>query len=215
MSQPSLATRLTHVRWIAGGTCAGKSTVALLLAARHDALVHHGDLAEHGWPTRITPGQHPHLVANTRLTLKERATRSGRARFETMPSLHGETIGLVVEDVLALPTDRPLLVDWFGNTPRDLAPLLSWREQAVFLLPTPEFRHHRLTARYSDKDRANANWGDADHTQALTNRLARDELWDAELRLQATETNLPLLTIDGERTPEDLAAELATMFRIT
>jgi hypothetical protein len=160
------------------------------------------------------PDRHPHLVAQTRLTVAERAARSGRTRFETMPSRHGETIGLVVEDVLALPADRPVLVDWFGNTPRDLAPLLTWREQAVFLLPTPEFRRSVLTARYADVDRARANWADADPVRALANRLERDTLWDAELRGQAVEFDLPVRTIDGGRTPAELADELAASFRL-
>jgi hypothetical protein len=44
-----LARRLAHVRWIAGGTGAGKSTVARILAARADAVVYDRDRAEHDW----------------------------------------------------------------------------------------------------------------------------------------------------------------------
>jgi hypothetical protein len=48
----------------------------------------------------------------------------------------------------------------------------------------------------------------------LTARLARDELWDAEIRRQATELDLPVLDIDGTRDPGDLAGELAAKFRL-
>jgi hypothetical protein len=52
----------------------------------------------------------------------------------------------------------------------------------VFLLPTKEFRREALGTRFADPDRARATWGDGDHVRAFANRLARDELWDAELR---------------------------------
>jgi hypothetical protein len=208
-------TDLSHIRWIVGGTGAGKSSVARLLASRYDLAIYDGDRAEHGWVTRHTPAQHPYFHALMQLTFAQRAARSAEETFRAMPSLHGETIDFVVEDLRALPTDRPVLVDWFGILPRHLAPLLSFREQAVFLLPTADFRSRILTLRYSDPDRAHANWGNTDHAHALAQRLARDNLWDAEIRRQAAPLGLPIRTVDGTRTIDSLASDLATEFRLT
>jgi hypothetical protein len=55
--------------------------------------------------------------------------------FAEMPSLHGETFPFVLADILARPSGKPLLVDDFRTLPRDVAALLSWRGQAVFLRP--------------------------------------------------------------------------------
>ncbi|MEV0081871.1 hypothetical protein [Saccharopolyspora sp. NPDC050642] len=209
-----LAHRLGHVRWIAGGTGAGKSTITRFLADRFGLAVYDGDRAEHDWVTRCTPDRHPYLHATLRLTREQRSLLAPEDGFNGMASLHGETIGFLVEDLLAMPTDRPVLVDYFGATPRDLAPLLTWQEQAVFLLPTPEFRHRVLSVRFADPGRARANWGDSDHARAFANRLARDELWDAELRRQAAEADLPVLAVDGTRDATDLADELAQRFRL-
>lgn len=137
--------------------------------------------------------------------------RTPEQRFSEAASLHGETIDFVIDDLLAMPDDRPILVDWFGNTPHDVAPLLSWPEQAVFLLPTKDFRHTALFTRFADPDRARATWGDTDHARALANRLARDELWDAEIRRQTDD----VLVVDGSRSAEELADELAQRFRLT
>jgi len=209
-----LVGRLGHVRWVVGGTGAGKSTIARILAERFDVSIYDGDRAEHDWVTRCTPDRHPHLCAMLRLTLEQRSQLTPQERFNGMASLHGETIGFLVEDLLAMPTDRLVLVDYFGATPRDLAPLLTRREQAVFLLPTPEFRRRVLGIRYADPARARANWGDGDHARAFANRLARDELWDAELRRQAGEADLPVLAVDGARNAADLADELVQHFRL-
>ncbi|MGW5668651.1 hypothetical protein [Micromonospora sp. NPDC003776] len=212
---PGLARRLSHVRWLGGGTGAGKSTLARALAERYDVLIYDGDRAERDYVTRCTPREHPHLWALLQAPPEQRWNgRSAREIFETMPSLHGETFGFVVEDLLALPAGRPVLVDDFRALPREVAPLLSWPEQAAFLLPTPEFRAEALRTRFADPARARANWGDADHQEALGRRLARDALWDAEIRQQALALRLPLVPIDGSRGVPELAADLAVRFRL-
>jgi hypothetical protein len=205
-------TNLAHVRWIAGGTGAGKSSVTRLLAERYDLTVYDGDRAERGWTRRYAPEQHPYFHAMLQLSVEQRVSRTAKETFRAMPSLHGETIGFVVEDLLAMPADRVVLVDWFGILPRHLAPLLSFPGQAVFLLPSADFRRHMLTARYADPGRARANWGDSDHERALAQRLARDDLWDAEVRRQAGEFSLPIRDIDGSRGVDSLADDLATQF---
>lgn len=202
---------LTHVRWIAGGTGAGKSTVARILADRLAATVYDGDRAEHTWIPRCTKENHPHMHANLALTREQRAALDPEKKFRDMPSLHGETIGFLVDDLQAM--RGSVLVDWFGIAPRDVAPLLAHPEQAAFLLPTSDFREHALRTRFADPHRARANWGDLDPAVAIANRLKRDELWDAEIRRQATETGLPVIDIDGSRPPESIADELAANFQ--
>jgi hypothetical protein len=203
-----------HVRWIAGGTGAGKSTVTRILAARFGAVVYDGDRAERDWVSRCTQRDHPYMFANLALSLEERALLSPEEKVARMASRHGETIGFVLDDLRALPSDRVIIVDWFGITPRDVAPLLTWPEQAAFLLPTQEFRRHALGTRFADPDRAKANWGTTDLAVALANRLARDELLDRETREHATELGLPIVEIDGTRDAESVAGDLARAFRL-
>lgn len=210
----NLAQRLAHVRWIAGGTGAGKSTAARILANRAGAVIYHGDRAEHEWLSRCTQRDHPHMFAGLRLSVEDRAAMTPEEKFRRMSCRHGETIGFVIEDLLALPADRPVLVDWFGNTPHDVLPLLTWPGQAAFLLPAQDFRSRMLGARYADPDRARANWGSVDVAVALANRLGRDDLWDAEIRRQASEVDLPVIDIDGTRDAEAVADGLARQFRL-
>jgi hypothetical protein len=140
--------------------------------------------------------------------------RSPEQIFEAMAGRHGETIEFLVEDLLARPTDRTVLVDYFGVLPHDLAPLLSWPGQAAFLVPTPKFRRATLAQRYADPDRARANWGDLDPAEVLETRIARDALWDAEVSRQAREIGLPLLTIDGSGPVDQTVDALAQQFRL-
>ncbi|WP_164903388.1 hypothetical protein [Nonomuraea polychroma] len=92
------------------------------------------------------------------------------------------------------------------------SPLLRDPVQAVFLLPTPRFRRDALAARYADPARARANWGDHDPETMLVKRLARDALWDDEVRRQAAHHGLDTIVIDGSIPVADLASQLAARF---
>jgi hypothetical protein len=214
-ASPSTPDRLRHVCWLAGGTGSGKSSAAAVLARRFDLDVYHGDRAEHDWLLRCTAERHPRLtVLRDQQPGDKWRDRSPAQIFEAMASRHGETIEFLVEDLLARPTDRTVLVDYYGVLPHDLAPLLSWPGQAAFLVPTPKFRRATLTQRYADPNRARANWGDLDPAVVLEARLARDALWDAEVTRQARELELPLLTIDGSRSVDQTVDALAQQFRL-
>jgi hypothetical protein len=215
LTPAQLRQRLAHVRWIGGGTGSGKSTVAAVLAGRFGLDIYHGDQGERAYVRRVHPGRQPRLAALLAMSPRQRwLDRSPGQVFAEMPSLHGETFPFVLDDILARPSGNGLLVDDFRTLPRDVAPLLSWRGQAVFLLPTASFREQALRGRYADPARARATWGDADPQEMLAARLARDELWDAEVRRQAQGSGLPVLQVDGTRSPGELAAELAQRFRL-
>jgi hypothetical protein len=215
LSDAQLRRRLARVRWIAGGTGSGKSTVAAILAARYGLDIYDGDRAERVYAARADPVRQPRLAAIVAMTPRQRwLERPVEQVFAEMPSLHGETFGFVLDDLLARPAAAGLLVDDFRTLPGRVAPLLTFPGQAVFLLPTARFRERALGDRYADPARARANWGDEDTAAMLAARLARDDLWDAEVRRQAREADLPVLEVDGTRSAAELASELARMFRL-
>ncbi len=128
-----MSQEFAHVRWIGGGTGAGKSTVTALLARGREVTVYDGDAGEAGYLARCTPERQPLLHALAGKSPRDMGVPPDEVRgrlvptpeevVAAMPSLHGETFPLVLEDLRALPADRPLLVDDFlpqtpsGGTP--------------------------------------------------------------------------------------------------
>ena len=216
LSAAELRQRLAHIRWIGGGTGTGKSTVAAVLARQFGGDIYDGDRGERGYVTRMRPDEQPRYAALLAMSAEQRwLDRTPERIFAEMPSLHGESFPFVLDDLLRHPGGRVLLVDDFRTLPSEVAPLLSWQCQAVFLLPAPSFREQALRTRYADPDQARANWGDADPRRMLTARLARDQLWDAEIRRQAGEHGLPVIDVDGTLSPDQVAHEIARAFRLS
>ncbi|WP_208971052.1 hypothetical protein [Kineococcus rubinsiae] len=208
-----LARRLRHVRWLGGGSGAGKSTVARRLVAEHDLVVYATDahLTDHA--ERCPPGDCPDLEAFSAMSTDERwLLRTPEEMLRTFPWFGGEGFGLVVEDLLALPTDRVVLVEGFRLLPALVAPLLSAPRQAVWLLPTPEFRRAALASRGGLWEIAGRTSAPA---RALENLLTRDRMFTDELRRQARLLGLTVEEVDRGRSERDSVDRVAQALGLT
>jgi hypothetical protein len=184
---------LAHVRWIGGGSGAGKSTVAAALAARHGLGVYHVERWSE-FLTRTTPATAPLLHAFAAMSPDQRwLGRSPGELYDAFHGFQGECFDLVLEDLAAL-GPAPTLAEGFSLLPRLVMPLLTDRAHAVWLLPTPAFRRAAFNARGSTWTIAGKT---TDPPIALQNLLARDELFTDELRRQSELERARTLTVDG------------------
>ena len=185
---------LQHVRWIGGGSGAGKSTVARKLAADHGLRLYHTEPFSR-YVGRADAGATPLLQEFMAMDMDERwVNRSPAVMLETFHGFQGEGFDLVLEDLRALPLDPPVLAEGFSLLPRLVAPLLSGPQQAVWLLPTPEFRRAAFESRGSTWTIPNKT---SDPQRALANLLARDQLFTEQLRAQARAAGLQTVDVDG------------------
>ncbi len=199
--------RLRHIRWIGGGSGAGKSTVARLLAERHGFRLYHCDDTQSAHTARSNAADHPMLHAFLAMTMDERwAKRTPEEMFHTFHGFHGEGFGLILEDLLKLPTDPSILVEGYKLLPRLVSPLLSRPGQALWLIPTSEWRRTAL-------ERRGSLWTIAGRTSepevALANLLARDALYTEEISRQAADLQLPTIEVNGSISADELATRVA------
>ena len=198
----TLATRLGHVRWIGGGSGAAKSTVARRLAESRRMRMIDTDATMADHARRLSPDDAPALRAFASMSMDERwVERTPQEMLATFHWFLGEGFDLIVEDLLALPTDAPVLVEGFRLLPRLVAPLLRAPDQAVWLLPTPGFRRQALEARgglWAIAGRTN------DPDRALTNLLERDRLFTARLAEEAADLGLATIAVDGTTAEDEL-----------
>ena len=162
-------------------------------------------MADHA--SRSTPADAPLLQAFRAMDMDERwANRTPEVMFQTFHWFAGEGFELIVEDLLALPKEQPILVEGFRLLPRLVAPLLSHAHQAVWLVPTPEFRRAAFDSR-------RFTWEIPRKTskpeQALSNLLARDQLFTDEVAREATALQLPVIEVDGAVSVDELTMRVA------
>jgi hypothetical protein len=190
----AIAERLTDVRWLGGVSGAGKSTIARLLADRHGLRVYSTDEAIQPHMARSTASTHPLMHAFREMSMDERwVDRSPEVMLDTFHGFQGEGFELIVEDLLADDCGEPLLVEGFRLLPRLVAPLLTRRDRAVWLLPTPAFRASANEARGSTWTIAGRT---SDPARALANLGRRDAMFTELVAREASALGLTTIDVD-------------------
>jgi hypothetical protein len=201
---------LDHVRWVGGGSGAGKTTVTRLLADRFGIDLYSTDTTIGVHSEQMDASGAPLLERFRRMSMDERwVEHDPVTMYATFPWFHGEGFDLLLEDVQRLPTDRPILVEGFRLLPHLVRPHLSNPRHAVWLVPTPDFRQEAFMRRRH----ADAFWTrTTDPERALTNLLERDRIFTGTIDSDAARNNLDVLYVDGMRTVEGVAEELTERF---
>ncbi|MEV3972937.1 hypothetical protein AB0K68_33185 [Streptomyces sp. NPDC050698] len=203
---------MRHVYWIGGGSGGGKSTVARRLADRHGWRLYATDDAMADHARRADAGQAPLLHAFMAMDMDERwVERSPETMLETFHWFRGEAFGLILEDLARMPGRTPVVVEGFRLLPHLVKPLLTGPGQAVWLLPTPEFRQVAFTRRATPAGRFTRNTRDPE--RAEHNLAVRDALFTERLREETERLGLPAVTVDGTMTEDELTDRVSEVLR--
>lgn len=205
-----LRQRLRQVVWIGGGSGAGKTTVATRLADAYGLRRYSTDdvMADHAARTNAVDS--PRLVEFVDMGMDERwLHRTPATMLDTFHWVNGEAFDLIVDDLLAL-GEPGVVVEGFRLLPRLVEPLLTTKAQAVWLLPTPDFR---VTALERRDDLLTIAGQTSDPPRALQNLLRRDELFTDRLRSEVAELGLHAITVDGTESIDELTARVADALR--
>jgi len=120
---------LGHVRWIGGGSGAGKTTLARRLAGRSGLRLYSTDATISAHSRRLSQAEAPLLATFRSMSVDERWLQQEPATmYRTFPWFHGEGFDLVIEDLRELPRDKIILVEGFGCCRISCVP--GWRTRA-------------------------------------------------------------------------------------
>ncbi|NUT46747.1 MAG: hypothetical protein HOV94_05415 [Saccharothrix sp.] len=207
---------LGTVLWIGGAQWTGKSTVAWLLARRHGLTAYHYDFHDaraHHDRALAHAGRYPHRHAWQTLHDHDPdmtwVRPSPQEMAEQSKHSHTERFEMVLDDLRALSSGRPLVAEGWGLRPELVAPLLDDPRQAVFLVPTEEFRRRQVR----ELPRAGAvSAAVSDPERAQANRLERDRLLARDVVDRAREHGLRVIEVDGRLSVGGLTTLVAGHF---
>jgi 2-phosphoglycerate kinase len=198
----ALRERLRHVFWIGGGSGAGKSTIGRRIAARRGLRLYATDDVMSDHAHRSAPEDCPFLSEFAAMDMDERwVNRSPETMLETFHWFRGEGFDLIVEDLLHLPREPCVIVEGFRLLPHLVMPFLAVPGQAVWLLPTPDFRRAAFDSRGSLWEIARKT---SDPERALRNLLERDRMFTERLCEEAKRLGLRIIEVDTTMTEDDL-----------
>jgi hypothetical protein len=198
--------RLSRVLWIGGGPCAGKTTLARLLAGTYDLKIYNADW-HHVHDHRARLGAVP--PSWNELSMDERWLRPSPQQLADRDIANWTgCFPLIIEDLLALPDPRRIVAEGPSVFPWCVAPFVRSSRQAIFLLPTPQWRDRVLERRQHDTTRQPFEDWTSDPERARRNVREREILIGERIAAACKELGLRYLRLDGSL---DLDASLALL----
>lgn len=160
-----------HVYWLGGSPCAGKSSIAEILVARFGWQSYKCDDYFDAHLQRTTPEKQSHFYRIGQMGWNEIWMRPVAEQVADEIAIYREQFDMILADLRAMPTNKPILAEGAALLPDLVAPLLFQLNQAIFIVPTETFQKatyaqrdwiHGILAQCRDPEQAFANWMDRD-----------------------------------------------------
>lgn len=199
--------RFDHVLWLGGMSGVGKTTSGRAVARKFDLRFYSLDsytLDHH--QNRLKPHEHPALTWFTTGSVEERWVHiTGREIADRFEAASRERFAIVLDDLLALPSDAPILVEGPQLLPDLVAPLVAEKDQALYFVADGDLQSSLIVGRGgASYDRS------SDPERALANRLERDRILSERLRVDAAKQGL---TVHEVHDPAQAPAIIEAQFR--
>jgi adenylate kinase family enzyme len=208
LDQSQIAQELSHVMWIAGSPCSGKSTISHTITRIYVFLDYHVDaLARNHMARRIATGD-AEATAFMKMNMDQRwIERSVETLVQETIESWTRDFRLVIEDLLAMPKECLIVAE--GNFfPVCIAPYLSRPHQAIWLTATDAFceraRRQKRAALIERQKRHGVYNEGSDAEKHLRNIIDRDCQLARYVKQQAEELHLPHYEVDGSRSLEEM-----------
>jgi 2-phosphoglycerate kinase len=185
---------LSHVYWIGGSSCAGKSTVTRQLADRFGMHLYDCDAAFEVHEKIVSPEQFPTLHRLSRLLWNDLWMRPVDQQVSEELALYVEEWPLILDDLRRLPADRPVIAEGNALLPELFDGTGIPASRTIWIVSAPEFQRENYARREWVPDIL-ATCDDPE--QAWHNWMDRDAGFAAHVAAQARSRGRTVITVDG------------------
>jgi shikimate kinase len=200
---------LSHLLWIGGATDAGKTTITRIIAERYGFQIYDYDQQD---------ARQINYLAQTIATYRDFLNASDEERwirpeptelFQRAIQAFQDRFPLCIEELMALPKEPMIVAEGFGFTPELIFPLLSNHHQAIWLVPTEDFKWMSMKKRGKYFRRLKMS----NSERAIHNLFTRDVLLGERVKEEAQQRDLTVVVVDGSRSVEEMATLVEQHFK--
>jgi hypothetical protein len=208
----TLCGELTHIYWIGGSPCAGKSSLAEILATSYGFYLYHADEAYTRHEKIVTQEHQPIFYKLTHSSSEDVWMRPVEQQVAEESQLYREEFPLILEELLALPKSQPILAEGTAFLPECVIPLLGRRSQALWMVPTEEFQLTHYEGRSWAKEVVKTC---TNPEQAFYNWMQRDIRFAAFIKQEALRQRMPVLIVNETRSLAENTVLLEQYLRLS
>ena len=201
---------LSHVTWIGGSPCSGKSSMARLLTEKYDLAVYNCDDHFYDHMAAATPENQPELSRLSKMGWDEIWMRPVAELVQSEVRVYGEEFPMILDDLRAMPRMRPILAEGAALMPELVQGIQPDPCRSMWVVPSEAFQREYypkrgewvqgILSQCSDPQTAFANW------------MARDAAFGEQAARTARAAGLYVLIVTGERSIAENAALAAVHF---
>jgi hypothetical protein len=196
--------------WLGGSPCSGKSSMTTLLAERYDLRVYSVDASLGQHVPHLTPACQPLLYKWHNTPWNDLWMQPPDVLLAEVIGAYTEHCSLVMDDIAALPADRPLLVEGTCLLPACVMPHLASPRHGLWVVPSEAFQRMQYPRRGAWVQGILQQCADPD--AALRNWMDRDVAFAAWVADEAKAHGLAVMDVDGSRTIAQGADDVAAHF---
>jgi len=200
---------LNDIFWLGGSPCAGKSSISNILASRFNLDVYRVDEAFENHVQHLDSEIHATLVKWRDASWNERWMQPVESLVQEVIACYREHFTLILDDVLALPKDKPWLIEGTALLPKEVAHVLTRCNQAVWIVPTVDFQREY----YAKRDWVSGIVQQCDDPEtAFQNWMERDIQFARWIIAETEILGCKVFVVDGQHTVEENALKIAAHF---
>lgn len=201
-------TDLSHIFWLGGGPCSGKTTVSDVIGKEHNVSIYHVDQRRDELHALADSKRHPKTIElSTRVRDEGWQAVVGQAfslpvneSIEMLKTYFREETDLAIQVLKSLPADRPILVDSTHVLP-EFAKEICGQDNAFFLLATDDVIRRRNRKRHAENNSMlGFTWPPELIEKQERSFIARTNY----IRRTAQEHGYFALEIDGQLSPQQV-----------
>lgn len=206
---------MKHVYWMGGSPCAGKTTIAQIIAQEYGWQVYHIDRHVESYLNRAEPEKHPFLTSYTQIGLQKFLPLPPEDQLERVKNMSTEQFQFILEDIAEMASDKPILVEGANMRVEDVASMMADTSHAIWLVPTEAFQLEVYPRRGTwVHDVLRHHFAEDERVDVFERWMQRDILMAQWTAAQARLHNIQVILVDGEKSLLENAETVMKCFKL-